>query len=98
MGAVRRDVARDVARDGAAMTIRVTCDGDGCGKPIDRDEGGWFGVDWIPLPTPIESDDADLVLFTELVEPGADHEFHFHTADCLLSWVFARSFQPVEGA
>lgn len=79
------------------MTIRVTCDGDGCGKPIDRDAGGWFGVDYTAPPVEAEPDQDGMVTFTELVQFGADHEFHFCSVDHLVSWAFTRSFQPVEG-
>lgn len=86
------------------MTIRVTCDGDGCGKPIDRDAGGWFGVDYTPPPRPVEPERVDLdddggwvsstVEYTELIQLGADHEFHFHAVDCLVSWAMTRAFTP----
>lgn len=76
------------------MSIRVTCDGDGCGKPIDRDAGGWFGVDYTPPPVESEPDEDGMVTVTELVGLNMDHEFHFHCADCLVSWAFSRSFTP----
>lgn len=74
------------------MTIRVLCDGDGCDRIIDRDAGGWFGVDYTPPPVPVEPDDDGLVLFSELHELNQDHEFHFHSNDCAVSWLMNRSY------
>jgi hypothetical protein len=76
------------------MTIRVTCDGDGCGVTIDRDAGGWFGVDYQAPPVEAEPDEDGMTLLTEIVPFNADHEFHFHSPDCLVSWAFSRSFTP----
>lgn len=76
------------------MTVRVTCDGDGCGKTIDRDAGGWFGVDYAIPPVESEPDVDGMVFVTETIQLGADHEFHFCCPDCLVSWAFSRSFSP----
>ena len=74
--------------------IRVLCDGDGCGRQIDRDAGGWFGVDYSAPPVEPEPDEDGLILLSGVAEFGADHEFHFCSADCVVSWAFARSFTP----
>lgn len=75
------------------MTIRVICDGDGCGVTIDCDAGGWFGVDYIGLPDDAEPDGSGIVR-SEMVDADHEFDFHFHTPDCLVSWAFARSFTP----
>ena len=82
------------------MTIRVICDGDGCGKTIIRDNGGWFGVDYQAPPVETEPDEDGIVMLTELVQLNQDHEFHFCSADCVVSWAFTRAFipQPSQGA
>lgn len=76
------------------MTIRVLCDGDGCGKPIDRGEGGWFGVDYSAPPVDPEPDEDGMVMLVGVAEFGADHEFHFCSADHALSWFMSRAFSP----
>lgn len=78
--------------------LRVTCDT--CHEPIDRDDGGWFGVDFTPPPEPVEPDDEGRMIFAELQLLGQDHEFHFCSTDHLVSWAMERAFtpQPSEGA
>ena len=79
------------------MTISVTCDGEGCGKPINRDDGGWFGADYQAPPVEAEPDEDGYVMLAEVVQLNQDHEFHFCSPDCLVSWAFNRSFQPSGG-
>jgi hypothetical protein len=75
------------------MTIRVTCDGDGCGKQIDREIDSWFGLDYSTPPEPIIVDGEDTGM-TELKQLGMDHEFHCCSPDCVVSWAFSRAFTP----
>lgn len=74
------------------MTIRVLCDGDGCDVTIDRDAGGWFGVDYQAPPVEAEPDEDGMVLLTELIQLNQDHEFHFCSADHAVGWFMNRSY------
>lgn len=85
----RRSAALDLRQP---PMIRVTCDGDGCGVPIDRDAGGWFGVDFTAPPVEAEPDEDGLVLLTEVLQLNQDHEFHFCCADHAVGWFMNRSY------
>lgn len=61
--------------------IRLECDQ--CDRHIGRSEGDWFGLDYAKL-------DED----GELVEPSIDHEFHFCSTDCVITWLMNRSYDP----
>lgn len=74
--------------------ILVLCDGDGCNVTIDRDNGGWFGVDYQAPPIEAEPDESGTVYFSEVIGLNQDHEFHFHSVDCLVSWAMTRAFTP----
>lgn len=75
----------------------VSCDA--CHKQIDRDDGGWFGVDYQAPPVEVEPDEDGQVVYAEVLLLGQDHEYHFDSADCLVSWAMNRAFtpQPSEG-
>lgn len=74
--------------------IHTTCDN--CHKPIDRDQPGWYGVDWdapfTPHPDPVQAlNEAEAEMVATLkVGFGSDHQFHFCSTECLTTWSVER--------
>lgn len=60
------------------------CDGPNCEQRIDRNKGGWFGVDAVPV---VHEDDE-----TELDEWVDDYGLHFCSVGCLSNWAMAQEF------